>query len=93
MLRQHLQADRCYILDRWFAQFRLFNDIVDASSSYVCRIRDNSNFEVVEERPLSDADRAAGVLQDAVVRLGMGSKPKARPHHTVRLVVVAAVTA
>lgn len=91
VLRQHLQPDRCYILDRWFAQFRLFNDIVDASSSYVCRIRDNSNFEVVEDRPLSDADRAAGVLQDAVVRLGMGSKPKARPHHTVRLVVVAAV--
>jgi hypothetical protein len=90
VLRQHLQADHCYIMDRWFAQFRLFNDIVAAQSSYVCRIRDNSNFEVVEERPLSDADRAAGVVQDAVVRLGMGSKPAARPRHTVRLVVVVA---
>jgi len=88
VLRQHLQADHCYIMDRWFAQFRLFNDIVDAHSSYVCRIRDNSNFEVAEERPLSDAARAAGVSQDAVVRLGMGSKPAARPHHQVRLVVV-----
>lgn len=89
VLRKHLQADHCYIMDRWFAQFRLFNDIVDAHSSYVCRIRDNSNFEVAEERPLSDAARAAGVVQDAVVRLGMGSKPAARPHHQVRLVVVA----
>ena len=89
VLRQHLQADHCYLMDRWFAQFRLFNDIVDAQSSYVCRIRDNSNFEVVEERPLSDAARAAGVVQDAVVRLGMGSKPAVRPHHAVRLVVVA----
>lgn len=89
VLRRHLQADHCYVMDRWFGQFRLFNDIVDAHSSYVCRIRDNSNFEVVEERPLSDAARAAGVVQDAVVRLGMGSKAKNRPHHAIRLVVVA----
>jgi hypothetical protein len=89
VLRQHLQADHCYIMDRWFAQFRLFNDIVDADSSYVCRIRDNSNFEVVEERPLSEAARKAGVVRDAVVHLGMGSKRAARPHHRVRLVIVA----
>jgi len=89
VLRSQLQADHCYILDRWYAQFTLFNDIVDAQSSYVCRIRDNSNFEVAEERPLTDAARAAGVVQDAVVRLGMGSKPQVRPHHPVRLVVVA----
>jgi hypothetical protein len=38
---------------------------------------------------LSDTARAAGVVQDAVVRLGLGSKAALRPHHTVRLVVVA----
>jgi hypothetical protein len=89
VLRQHLQADHCYVMDRFFAQFLLFNDIADAQSSYVCRIRDNSNFEIAEERPLSEAARAAGVVQDAVVRLGMGSKAAVRPHHRVRLVVVA----
>jgi hypothetical protein len=90
VLRRHLEADHCYIMDRWFAQFTLFNDIVDAHSSYVCRIRDNSNFQVTEERPLTEAARAAGVLQDALVRLGMASKAKARPHHQVRLISVAA---
>src|SRR5216683_8018925 len=89
VLRQHLQADHCYVMDRLFAQFTLFNDIAAAHSSYVCRIKDNSSFEVVEERPLSDAARAAGVVQDAVVRLGLGSKAKVRPNHLVRLVVVA----
>jgi hypothetical protein len=89
VLRQHLQADHCYVMDRLFAQFTLFNDIVAAESSYVCRIRDNSSLEVVEERPLTDTARAAGVTQDAVVRLGLGSKPKLRPNHPVRLVVVA----
>src|SRR5262249_15964999 len=70
VLRRQLEADHCYILDRWYAQFTLFNDIVDAGSSYVCRIRDNSNFAVAEERPLTEAARAAGVVQDAVVHLG-----------------------
>jgi len=31
-------------MDRWYAEFKLFNDIVAASSSYVCRVRDNSRF-------------------------------------------------
>lgn len=89
VLRQHLQADHCYVLDRGFAQFRLFNDIVNAQSSYVCRIIDSSHLEVVEERPLTPDDVAAGVVQDAVVHLGLGSKPPLRPQHPVRLVVVA----
>src|SRR5262249_47170326 len=58
-------------------------------SSYVCRVKDNSSFAVVEERPLSGAAHAAGVVQDAVVRLGISSKAKWRPNHLVRLVVVA----
>jgi IS4 transposase len=89
VLRQHLEADHCYLMDRWYAQFTLFNDIATAQSSYVCRLRDNSNFEVDQDRPLSAEAQQAGVVQDAVVRLGMGSKAKARPNHPVRLVVVA----
>src|SRR5262249_19287070 len=65
ILRKSLQPDRCYVLDRWYAEFALWNDIVAAGSSYVCRIRDNSNLdEVVEERPVSEAARRAGVLRD-----------------------------
>jgi hypothetical protein len=81
VLRRHLQADHCYVMDRGFAQFRLFNDIADAQSSYVCRIQDKSNLEIVQDQPLSEAARAAGVVQDAVVRLGLGSKAPLRPHH------------
>ncbi len=89
VLRQHLQADHCYVMDRGFAQFRLFNDIADADSSYVCRLQDKSRLEVIAERPLSEAARAAGVVQDGIVQLGLGSKPALRPDHPVRLVVVA----
>jgi hypothetical protein len=89
VLRHQLEPDHCYVLDRLYAQFHLFNDIVAAQSSYVCRLRDNSRFGVVEARSLTEAGRAAGVVQDAVVQLGMGSKATQRPTHRVRLVAVA----
>jgi hypothetical protein len=90
-LRRHLEPGRCYVLDRWYAEFRLWNDIAGAGSSYVCRIRDNSNLSAVqEERPVSAAARQAGVLRDAVAALGASSKPEARPDHAVRVVLVQA---
>ncbi len=88
VLRQHLQPDRCYVMDRWYAQFTLFNEIHRVGSSYVCRLRDNTVPEVVESRPLSAAARAAGVLSDEVVRLGLRKKPEAQPDHPLRLIMV-----
>jgi hypothetical protein len=88
VLRRTVQPDRCYVLDRGYAQFALFNAIVAAGSSYVCRVRDNSAYEVVEQRPLSPAAVAADVLFDAVVRLGRDRADKDRPDHPVRLVFV-----
>jgi IS4 transposase len=91
VLRRSLQPDHCYVMDRWYAEFALWNDIVAAGSSYVCRIRDNSNLdEVVEERPVSEAAQQAGVLRDIVVRLGTSHKAAARPDHVVRVVLVKA---
>jgi len=89
VLREALLPDRCYVMDRWFAEFKLFNDIAAAGSSYVCRLRDNSNLEAVEEeRPLSTAAQDAGVLRDIVVTLGATSKPDARPDHPIRVILV-----
>jgi Transposase DDE domain len=88
VLRQTLQADRCYVLDRGYAQFALFNDIVRASSSYVCRVRDNSVYEVVDERPLSPEAVAAGVTFDAVVRMGQDRTGADRPDHPMRLILI-----
>jgi hypothetical protein len=62
VLEKHLQPDRCYIMDRGYPKFALFNRIDAIGSSYVCRIRDNSSYTIIEERPLDDADRAAGVV-------------------------------
>ena len=87
MLERTIESDRLYVMDRGYAKFTLFNKIVAAKSSYVCRLRDNSVYEVIEERPLSEADRKAGVLSDQIVRFANG-KPGARPDHPIRLVCV-----
>jgi hypothetical protein len=90
VLRRRLQPDHCYVLDRWYGQFRLFNDIRAVGSSYVCRVKENSVFEVIQERPVDPKAQAAAVVRDVVVRMGLHSKPADQPDHPVRLVVVQA---
>jgi hypothetical protein len=87
VLRANLQPDHCYVMDRWYAQFQLFNDIHAIGSSYVCRLRDNSDLsQLVEDRPLSAAAGQADVLGDRVVQLG--SKEGKRTEHPVRVILV-----
>jgi Transposase DDE domain len=90
VLRRKLAKDHCYITDRWFAQFTLFNDINAIGSSYVCRAKENSSFEVSEERLLSSEALSAGIVRDAVVSMGQSSRPDARPDHPIRLIVIEA---
>jgi hypothetical protein len=88
VLEKHLQPDRCYIMDRGYAKFALFNRIDAIGSSYVCRIRDNSAYTVLEERPLTAEDRAADVVLDAVIEMGQSRVGDNRPQHPLRLIVV-----
>ena len=73
-LFRHLLPGRVYVKDRGYACFRLFQGIIDIGSHFVCRIRDNSVCEVIEDRPLSAEARAAGIISDQVVWLGRDGK-------------------
>jgi hypothetical protein len=88
VLERTIAADRLYVMDRGYAKFRLFNKIVAAKSSYVCRLRDNSVWQVVEERPLSPAAVAARITSDVLVTLGAGSQTTGRPDHPLRLLTI-----
>lgn len=90
VLRTNLKPGHCYVTDRWFAQFTLFNEINAMASSYVRRAKENSAFEVIEEQPLGDADLKAGVVRDATVRMGLSSRPHEKPNHPMRVVVIEA---
>lgn len=86
VLRETLEADRCYVLDRGYAQFSLFNAIVTKGSSYVCRVRDNTVYDLVEQRPLTPAAREVAITLDAIVSLGVDRQPDDRTRHPVRLI-------
>jgi hypothetical protein len=87
VLRRTLDADCCYLTDRGYEQFSLFNAIVDAGSSYVCRIRNDHHLAVEQVRELSAEATEGGVVEDVVGTLGSPrSKRIEHPHHTVRVV-------
>jgi Transposase DDE domain len=86
-LARHLQAGRCYVMDRGYQDAGLFNTIHAAGSSYVCRVRENLNPVVRREREPSAESRAAGVLRDAQVSVSTYGKHPS--DHAMRLVVVA----
>jgi hypothetical protein len=48
--RATLQADRLYVVDRGYAEYQLFQDVIDAKSSFIGRIRDNAVWTVVDFR-------------------------------------------
>jgi hypothetical protein len=72
VLEAHLQKDRVYVMDRGYAKFLLFKRIIDIGSSFVCRIRDNSVFDVAQERELSKEALDAGIVRDAIVQFKGG---------------------
>ena len=88
VLAKALESGRCYVKDRGYAKFQLFNEIVATGSSYVCRLRDNSRCEIEEQRPLAAEDVEAGIVLDAIVCLGEYKGAQDRPDHPLRLVVV-----
>lgn len=70
VLASVLKPDRCYVTDRGYAKFELFNQINAIGSSYICRARDNSTPKILKDRELTETDRAAGVVIDREVVLG-----------------------
>ncbi|MFC1601415.1 IS4 family transposase, partial [Candidatus Sumerlaeota bacterium] len=69
-LRQRLEPGRLYVTDRGYFDYSLMAAILTAHSSFVARARNNLVYDVIEERPLSDAARQRGVEADHIVRVG-----------------------
>jgi hypothetical protein len=81
-----LEADRLYVTDRGYAKFALFNQIVDSRSSYVCRLRDNSVWTVVQENYRNDNAELNEIISDEIVEFSKGSNL----NHQVRIICIRA---
>jgi hypothetical protein len=88
-LRNMLLPKRLYVIDRGYAEYQLFQDIIDAGSSFIGRIKDNAAFEVLEERPITPEAKAAGVIRDVIVKRLGTDHHKNVLKQSVRIVTVA----
>jgi hypothetical protein len=69
-LAQNLESGRLYVLDRGYAKYELLQQIIDAESNFVCRVRDDAVYDIIEEKQLTAGDIQAGVLKDMIVKIG-----------------------
>jgi len=88
VLADHLEPGRIYVQDRGYAGLALFQTILDHDSSFVCRIRDDAVYDVLEEYALNDDAKAAGIVFDHKVRLGSNEKTKEKLAVPVRLIAI-----
>lgn len=72
--KQKLRKGVCYVNDRHYAHdYALIKDVQAAEASHVLRLYNNAVLtRLGPARVLSEADRAAGVVEDVAVRLGEG---------------------
>lgn len=83
-LRQMLQAGETTVGDRGYGKdYKLFAEIDAASAFFVCRISESAVINVEEELPVSQAEKAAGMVRHAWVKLGATEKL-----HSMRLRLV-----
>lgn len=87
VLASVIKSDRLYVADRGYAKFQLFNQIVAAKSSYVCRLRDNSAWQVTEERYRNDDAKLDEITSDEVVMFPK-SRTDRQPDHPIRVICV-----
>ena len=87
-LRITLQKGRLYVLDRGYLGYEFFQEIIDADASFICRVKENASYRVIEQRPISEQAAEAGVIEDVIVDK-LGSDHHKNPlKQSVRIVKV-----
>ena len=88
VLEKSVETERCYLIDRGYEKYLLWNVINVAGSDYVCRIRDKPNYQVTQENQLCVKDLAAKVVSDQIVKFGTPQSRTTLPDHVTRVVIV-----
>jgi hypothetical protein len=87
VLQETLSPGRLYLLDRGYCKYELLRQIMKASSSFIVRVRANSQYTILEERPVLESAKKKGIRRDLVVRLGTDRTPQLHEHR-LRLVEI-----
>lgn len=87
-LKKLVQPGGFYVADRGYADYSLFREFDAKGVRFLIRLQEKAVFEVLEERPLTDADRAAGVVRDVFIRRLGTAKHNSLLKQPLRIVVV-----
>jgi hypothetical protein len=87
-LKKLVRPGGFYVADRGYADYSMFREFDAQGVRFLIRLQENAAFEVIEERPLSEADRAAGVVRDVLIRRLGTAKHHALLKHPLRIVVI-----
>lgn len=75
-----------YVGDRYYGRdYQLLKELDVAGCGYAIRLCENANLTVIEELPIDEEDRAAGVVSDQIVRLGARECWHCGPVRVVRI--------
>jgi Transposase DDE domain len=87
-LRKLVQPGGFYVADRGYADYSMFREFDAQGVRFLIRLQEKAVFEVKEERPLSEADRAAGVVRDVIIRRLGTAKHHSLLKQPLRIVIV-----
>lgn len=88
VLEKTVEPGRCYLVDRGYQKYTLWNAIHGRASDYVCRLFDKAKFEVVSDTPLSAEAQSKNIVSDQIVRFVPTLRGCVAPDHTTRVVIV-----
>jgi len=89
VLARTLESGKTYLIDAGYERYELFEQIVQGQSDYICRVQ-RRKLKLLQQRTLSDAARAAGILSDDIVLPGRSRAGIGLITHTVRRIVIKA---
>ncbi len=82
-----LKANTLYVFDAGYGEYKFLQDILNASSKFIVRLKDNAVWDEISSNQLSDADKSVGVVRDIIVKLGSKSK-QSDIHEPVRIIEI-----
>ena len=88
VLAKNLEPGRIYVKDRGYVSFSLFTQILEAGSSFICRLKEKSVYECLQDYELTPDALAAGIVFDKKVRLGCRERVRRQLAVPVRLIAI-----
>lgn len=88
VLERTVEPERCYLIDRGYQKYALWNAINAKESQYVCRLFDSASWEVQSENELSTEAKSKNIISDQIVRFGTDNSRTTAPDHVTRVIVV-----